>query len=652
MCVTIFIKIFKTQRHRLNPKENGKICLLILVLIRQDDLSFRQLLEMIESKFDHVIEGRFHSMIEDTISDINKIFELVKDMRDNQDYSVSGLFLRKLTIYFDRLSHQGCSRLYEDLITYVSNKNTSAFKRRGHTVLRNVAWQTPRTTRSSNVASEVTTFTNKTVNHEIARIQANEQVAMNPRELHETLRPNNCCKSEITFLRYLNLLRVNESVGSKHLLLAYFDMVSSSVSRSYSPLNYAIFHLHHGEYKRAIECIQECYSCAQEADDDKCLLISLMWLARILIQAKQKNSVKYNVHALLKLVRKRSHKANMAYVQAMSSIALEQLTGPADDSETLKKSVNALKQVVQQSKAPIHTLVQQNPLDKEDDPPSAEVLAVRNSMNDVLAMYYALLSAHLSLMDSNQSSALASQVLLHFDLIEKCGNDDVLLVNENTLIAVRNLAHHVWNTTNDINLAREILIDVCSNKIPAHRTERHSIWRQALSEISFEYYLDMENWCEAGKMIAIIMETDLDGAQLRRAELLQLMGSHDEALQLVNDLIQAIELEESNLTDPLSEPTNSLQHSSSAAIEHRTFIKSKAMLLRATLLDDETKILESLQYATENRFLHVRTACLMQLAHHWAEESSDVMDSLVVDVLANGTRKEKLQLRKLIKICV
>ena len=622
---------------------------------------------MIESKCDSVIIGQFRKLIDDTIADIDNLFVLVKQMRDCphvENNSVSGLYLRKVTIYFDRLTHQACTRLYDDLIAYVSSPSTTV-RRRGQSI----AWQTPRTTRSSGISLESMSKAAKPIyqiNHEIARLQANEQRALNPKDLHEALRrPNSSCKSDATFLRYLNLLRVNESVGSKHLLLAYFDMVSDSVSRSYSALNYAIWYLHHGEHKRAIECLQECYCCAQAADDDKCLLIALMWLARILIQAKQKNSSKYNVTALLELVKKRSHKSGMSYVQAMSSMTLEQLGGPVDNSEALKKFSETLKQVALNSKQQNHLLAssnQPNPLDKEDGLPSAEVLSVRSSMNDVLAMHYALLSAHLNLIDANQSSALASQTLLHFDLIEKCGNEDVFLLNDNILIAVRNLALHVWNSTRDINLVRELLVDLCSNKIPAYRTNNHAIWRQALSEISFEYYVELENWSEATKMVVIIGETDQDGAQLRQAELSKLMGVNDEALNQLDDLITRLENEESNLIDPvdshkstdgdvnslpatgLSEPTHP-----SPSIEQKAYIRSKALLLRATLLDDETRILESLHYATENRFMHVRTACLMQLARRWIDKRDKVMDSIVIEVFANGTRMEKRELRALLK---
>lgn len=687
ICTSIFIKVYCTHRASLAPKENGKICLFILDVIRQNEYSFRQLIEKIESKCDSIIIGQFRKIIDETIVDMNNLFELVKQMREcpNVDNSsVAGLYLRKMTIYFDRLTHQACSRLYDDLITYVSNPSGHTFRRRG---LSGVAWQTPRTTRSSGVhqmnddISGIRQASVKPiyqVNYEISRLQSNEAQAMNPKDMHEAIkRPNNTCKSDAAFLRYLNLLRVNESVGSKHLLLAYFDMVSDSVPRSYSALNYAIWYLHHGEYKRAIECLQECYCCAQAADDDKCLLISLMWLARILIQAKQKNSNKYNVTALLELVRKRSNKSGMAYVQAMSSMTLEQLRGPIDDSEMLKKSSETLKQVAQSSRQQnllLATTNQQNPLDREDDLPSAEVLAVKNSMNDVLAMYYALLSAHLSLIDANQSSALASQTLLHFDLIEKCGNEDVFLMNENTFIAVRNLAQHVWNSTRDIQLVREILVDLCSSKIPIHRTDNHSIWRQAWSEISFEHYVEQEDWSMASRMISVIRETDEDGAQLRQAELLKMLGVGDEALKQVDDLIKRIEFEESNLTDPISsvrftgdaeevgegadalgkrnvapreEPSTPVH--STLSIEHKAFIKSKALLLRAVLLDEETKILESLQYASDNRFAHIQAACLMQLARRWVDKKDCIMDTIVVEVFANGTRLEKQELRKLLK---
>lgn len=681
ICASIFIKVYCAERVSLSPKQNGKICMFILDIIRQSEYSFRQLMELIAINCDSsVVMGQFKRETDATILDINNLFELVKQMRDCQhieNNSVSGLYLRKVAIYFDRLTHQACSILYDDLITYVGHPN--ALRRRGNV---SVAWQTPRTTRSSGTSLELTKSVKPIyqINHEISRLQANEQRTMNPKELYESLRrPVNSAKSDATFLRYLNLLRINESVASKHLLMAYFDMVSESVSRSYPALNYAIWYLHHGEYKRAIECLQECYCCAQAADDDKCLLIALMWLARIVIQAKQKNSSKYNVTALLELVRKRSHKAGMSYVQAMASMTLEQLIGPVDDSEILKKSSETLKQVAMNSRQQNHLLAnsnQPNPLDKDDILPSAELLAVRNSMNDVLAMYYALLSAHLSLMDANQSSALASQTLLHFDLIEKCGNEDVFIVNENIFIAIRNLAYHVWNTTRNIQLVREILVDLCSNKIALHRTDNHSIWRQALSEISFEYYIETENWSEASKMISIIKETDPDGAQLRQAEFSKSLGAYDEALSHVDDLIIRIEREESNLTDPRefddgvgalysndpcddNDDDNQLEKqqrcnsqkapSSSLPIEHKAYIKAKALLLRATLVNDETKILESLNYAIENRFLHVRTSCLMQVACHWMDKTDRIMESIVIEVFANGTRNEKQKLRKMLR---
>lgn len=678
ICTSIFIKVYCAQRLSLAPKENGKICMFILDIIRQNEYSFKHFTSLISSNCDStVIIGQFRRVIDETIVDINNLFELVKQMRECphiENNSVSGLYLRKVAIYFDRLTHQACSMLYDDLIAYVANPNTS-LRRRGPSV----AWQTPRTTRSSKLFLDFNETAEPIyqLNHEISRLQANEQCALNPKDLYESLRrPNNSAKSDACFLRYLNLLRVNESVGSKHLLMAYFDMVSDTVSRSYSALNYAIWYLHHGEYKRAIECLQECYCCAQAADDDKCLLIALMWLARIIIQAKQKNSSKYNVTMLLELVRKRSHKANMPYVEAMSSMTLEQLIGPVDDSEALKKSSATLKQVALNSKQQNQLLAatnQPNPLDKDDFLPSAEILAVRNSMNDVLAMYYALLSAHMSLTDASQSSALASQTLLHFDLIEKCGNEDVFMVNENIFIAIRNLAYHAWNSTRNIMLVREMLVDMCSTKIPIHRTDHHSIWRQAFSEISFEYYVEKKNWSDATKMISIIRETDPDGAQLCQAELLKLMGIYDEALYHVDDLIKRIEFEESNMIDPAEldgeatpysvsnnnlEEENEYTHGQrnnilsahpSLSIEHKAYIKAKALLLRAVLINDETKILESLNYATKNRFLHVRTACLLQLARLWVDKPDKIMESIVIEVFANGTRTEKRELRQMLK---
>lgn len=593
----------------------------ILDIIRQNEYSYIQLNELLEVNCEsNLIVSLFRKQVEDLVSDINNLFDSVKAMRDCQyveSNSVAGLYLRKVSIHFDRLTHQACSRLYDDLKTYLG----SELKRKAMPIMRQP--RSPRTTRSSRgscvqdiVKSPKSIYH---INHETTRLQANEQRAMNPKDLNESLRrPNNSSKSDASFLRYLNLLRVNEAVGSKNLLMAYFDMVSDSVPLSYSALNHAIWFLHHGEYHRALECLQECYCCAQEADDDKCLLIALMWLSRILIQAKQKNSSKYNVIALLELVKKRSQKSGMSYVQAMASMTLEQLNGPKDDCEALKKCSETLKQVAVNSRQHNHFLAslnQPNPLDKDDESPSAEILAVRNSMNDVLAMYYALLSAHLNLKDACQSSALASQTLLHLDLIEKCGNEDVFLVNENTFIAIRNLGYHVWNLTKDIQLVREILVGLCSNNIPTHRTDTHSIWRQAFSEISFEYYMEQENWVEAKKMISVIAETDYIGAKLRHAELLKAMEALEESLFQVDELLELIEKEELSQNDPATSETETPDRLlASQTIEHRAFIKAKSLLLRAVLLKDETLILESLRFSMDNGFVQIQNQCLKELS--------------------------------------
>lgn len=656
ICTSIFIRVYCKYKASLSPRENGKICLFILDLIRQSEYSFKQLTDMIETKCDSIIVGQFRKQIADLETDFNMVFELFKQIRsiytqdsNRQDHSsVSGVYLKKLAILFDRLTHQACSRLYDDLVAYVSSPS---------------AWQTPRTTRSKGGERHKPTKIYQ-ISHEIDRLQANEARALSPKDLYESLRrPNSSAKRDASFLRYLNLLRVNESVGSKYLLMAYFDMVSDSVPRSYSALNYAIWYLHHGEYKRAIECLKECYCCAQAADDDKCLLVALMWLARIVIQARLKKSIKYNVTALLELIRKRSHKANAAYVQAMTSMTLEQLYGPVDNSEILKKYSETLKQVALSSRQHNHLLTnanQPNPLDKEDTLPSAETLAVRNSMNDILAMHYAQLSAHYERDGDRQSAALASQTLLHFDLIEKCGNEDVFIANENTFIAIQNLAYHVWHTARDIQLVRELLVDLTANAIPSHRTDLHSIWRRAFAEMSFEYYLEQENWNEATRMIRELRKTDLDEAELRQAELYKEIENYEEALVCLQKLVPRIDFEERNLVDPVEGKVGSDFNENGVpkapincqtSIEHKAFIKAKALLLESIILGDEAKLADALHYSSANNFKSVYRSCLMALVKQFdtgSYELSDEIEDAFIDIFANGTKVQIEELRELI----
>lgn len=476
------------------------------------------------------------------------------------------------------------------------------------------------------------------INHQIACLQANEQRAHNPHDLYQAIkRPadasdlaHKAAKSDTIFLRYLNLLRVNEFVASKQLLMAYFDGVSDNVSRSYSALNCSIWYFHFGHHQRAIECLQECFCCAQAADDEKCLLISLMWLARIVIASKQKKSSKYNVYALLSHVQKRTNDlGNMHYVQAMVSLILDQLTGP-------------------KARPPIASRPAKKYKDNQTDEflPTAEMLAVKHSMNDVLTMNYALQSAHYHLIGASQLAALTSQVLLHFDLIEKCGDEDILLVNENTFIAIRNLAYHVWNSCRNLTLVCEILVELCSNRIPKHRTDHHSIWRLALAEISFEYYLEEKNWAAARETIDLIQVYDYESGQLRLVELVKQMSDKKKGLCIVNELITRIdnEIQEDKIArDDVMMPS-----------EHKAYIKSKALLLRASLMNNVATIFECLQFVTVNKFYHVRTACLMELARYlqrvgMIESSSRVINSIMIDILSNGTFMEQREANRIIE---
>lgn len=648
ICVAILINQYAESEC---DKQEG--ILFIRDLMRHHEHSFKQLYALYEAnaklmKYDII---NFKAVVQNMYYNIEAMNRFFEERHPESAFKQSwaGLHFKRVASSFHKLTHQAETLLYDEYRAYVGEN----------------PWDLTKLTEEAG-----DTRTINQVNHEISKLQTNELRAMDPKALSKLLRePHNSTKSDAIFLRYLNFLRVNEYVASKHLLMAYFDMVP--VSRSYSALNYAIWYLHHCEYNRAIECLQECYFCAQSADDDKCLLLALMWLARIVIQAQLKNSSKFNVTALLDLLITRCSKANLPYVQAMASMTLEQLVGAVDDTELLKKASETLKQVTLSGNQQNQLLMnanQQNTLDKDDVMPTGELLAVRNSMNDVLAMHYALQAAQLTVRGCSQTSALSSQVLLHFDLIEKSGTEDVFLLNENIFIAVRNLAYHVWNTTRNLGLVREILIDLCSNHIPLHRTDYHSIWHQAFSEIQFDHYIEESNFCEASRFVALISETDPHGAQLRQAELYKLRGSVDKSLELLDDLIAKIEVEEQRTIDgdmshsdmrkragdshdaAETQAQTELQSPSRAtsSIEHKAFIKAKALLERAILLEDEIGIKQSLQYATDNGFKNVRTACLLELANCWVRESNAPLESIVIEVFANGTRKEKQKLKHLI----
>lgn len=730
LCVGIFIGIYGKNRNTLYPKQNGRMCLFVLDLIRQSEFGFQQLLDLIQTNCSDCIHlfHKFADSVEDLVDD-NYLFEAVKHLREIVNLpptrdesiarsSVAGIFLRKVYLFFDKMTHQTCMKFFDELMVYLSSGNIKSptKKRRrfrqtsisssfvSNTSGRSIGkkdignqstsftFQTPNCrTRSSlryrqsssqvatqnlttaafigsqqepakksvddeNTMQDLPTQINYLIQQQMGFLKADELKALAPKDLYECLsRPTTFGRSDATFLRYMNILRTNEFVASKQILMAYFDMVSDTVSRSYSSLNYAIWYIHHGHYKRAVECLQECFCSAQAADDEKCILISLMWLARTVTLPRQKKS-------LLKHIERRSSQVGMTYVQAMAAISLEQMTGLTNDKEQLKKSHKTLKEVSTTTK-PQNQLfgapVQVNPLDKDYTNPSAELLAVRNSMNDVLSMHYALVSAHLNLIDHTQSSVLASQTLLHLDMIEKCGNEDVLLINENTFIAIRNLAYHTWNDARDLSLVCEILVDLCSRLIPTHRTDHHSIWRHALAEILFESYIDQKKWKEASEMISYIKVFDIDSAQLRTAEFHEKLGCRKESIKILNGLIDRISNQENNPVmferDLIESEDFDHDQNFCPVTDSSSFVLARALLMRARLLDTSTSIFEALSYASKKRFNRIKVCCFMLLAKHLCKIGQHkitrgILDQIIIEILANGSKTDQVEAFELLEI--
>uniref|UniRef100_T1KBY1 Uncharacterized protein n=1 Tax=Tetranychus urticae TaxID=32264 RepID=T1KBY1_TETUR len=161
-----------------------------------------------------------------------------------------------------------------------------------------------------------------------------------------------------------------------------------------------------------------------------------------------------------------------------------------------------------------------------------EILAVRYSLPEILMMSYATRSGQHATLGATHLTLLYSQALLDLHLVQHVGDGLVYRVNENTCIAIRNIALHLWRNLGHYNLARDMITSLAANLFSFYQTNTNSIWELALAEIQFEHYYLKDEWSKAENYIKKISLYDETEAALRSAELYLKQKRRDEAFTI------------------------------------------------------------------------------------------------------------------------
>lgn len=353
----------------------------------------------------------------------------------------------------------------------------------------------------SNCPKQMQNFINK----QLCLLQINEKKALPPEFLNDLIKyyenqnknnltvtyPTDLFKrknnlNEINFFKYINAIRVNEFVVAKHALYAYFDGISNYGSRCWPALNLAMFYYHFKHYNLSIESLKECVSSAQDSNDERCLEYALIWIAKIILQRRDKSYSDEDILAILHHLQIKATKLELHNLASIASLHYEKLTG----LHSKKRSLAGHAQ--------------------DGDVLDADLIAVKNSLNDILMMAYSCKSAHFNQIGAVNLSSLTSQALLHLHAVEPIGDEFVCHVNENTAIALRNMALHLWKNAGEYDLAKDILIKLSQNYFSNHNNEIIPIWKSTLAEIEFEYNLFRNDWLKALNAIETLKLFDLN----------------------------------------------------------------------------------------------------------------------------------------------
>ena len=576
--LSVFIQEFTNLRSKLSQREIGQFCILIMKLIQEGfDLPYLKLLSQIKSELEIknlsialCVRDRIEKMKDEGVGSLLDLIAEMKNIAWINRGSFLGIFVRRLYLYFDKLSFTGVMELYDEFKKYVSKS-----------VDIHVNDEQPIET--SNCPKQMQNFINK----QLSLLQINEKKALAPDFLSNLIknyedqnknnqtvtfpnpadffkRKNNL--NEINFLKYMNAIRVNEFVTAKHALFAYFDGISNYGSRCWPALNLAMFYYHFKHFSLSIESLKECVSSAQDSNDERCLEYALIWIAKIILQKRDKSYSDEDILAILHHLQIKATNLELHNIASIASLHYEKLTG----LHSKKRSASGY--------------VQGNVL-------NADLVAVKNSLNDILMMTYSCKSAHFHQIGAVNLASLTSQALLHLHAVEPIGDEFVSHVNENTAIALRNMALHLWKNLGEYELAKDILIKLSQNYFAYHNNQIIPIWKSALAEIEFEYYLFRNEWLKALNAIETLKLFDLNEGKLRQAEYELRKGDKKKAMQIINEFVPEDCLDKDLLS----------------------YFRVRRLLLKSKIMNNISTIFEPLHLASEYQLKSLECLTLIEL---------------------------------------
>ncbi|KAJ9592635.1 hypothetical protein L9F63_015690, partial [Diploptera punctata] len=324
------IKFDDGTQFSLEPQYRRDFCILVLKLIQCPDLELNELQAMLTSGKYNLLPAHMQSfekkLMEIYQKGVGSILDLVQSMQRLlvepshmvspvvHKSSIIGLYMRRIMIFFDKLSfsqvvdiYQSFKRYYEKNVNKQHIEEATEKGKSGNETSENELESLGIGNINLNNSQSGRVYWSRRqaelfMAQQSTLMQTNELAALSPPELQDRIREllrANPEFAEAHFLSYLNCLRVKEFCGAIDSLFHCFDrntIVSESKMSSveeksksyrYAALNLAILNAKFDHKKIALCALKEAIMMAHEANDNTCLQYALAWLYKLSDENKE-----------------------------------------------------------------------------------------------------------------------------------------------------------------------------------------------------------------------------------------------------------------------------------------------------------------------------------------------------------------------------
>ncbi|KAL1130731.1 hypothetical protein AAG570_011972 [Ranatra chinensis] len=546
-------------QEEIKPAFRRDFCMLALHLIQSPDIEYEEFINTLEAgeykllpeliaNFKQEVEGLLEKDV-GSITDVLLNVERFISESTNFDplinkSSMIGLFLRRVRVFFDKLSFSQTIGMFKAFQNYVSCRKDAILSERKARQI-NISTCSGKTQVMDMELSSIHDDEDTTLSHITSQVihsklkyrssdgkddslvglwsrrqvelflaqQAkllinNPEHAMSPKELQSKIRDvisTNPEHAEAHYLSYLNCLRAKEYCGSVDSLFHFFDRKASNVYEDesaqckglrYAALNQAILQAKFNHKSDALCALKEAITLAHEANDNVCLQHAQAWMYKL---TNENNDV---------LIERSVSKSNELNLNYLSSFGLQSYAEFAAKLGGLPSHIFEL-------------------ISKSD------VLNCQYSMMDLLALSFAHKAALWSMYGRSDLALLAAQQLLYMST--SCSSKSVTVQSgEPLILAISNIANY-FTVQGEYQLAW-LLVNHGKERVP---DSKWWIWSENV--LYFVESLHKGLWQHAQAAVNQLATVDKFESQLRLCQLLLAKDNKRGAWEAANRVLDTAE---------------------------------------------------------------------------------------------------------------